>query len=74
MANQSEQPDVLDDPLLKVSDVARMFDVEPATVRVWLKEGDLRGIKIGKGHYWRIPKSAARELANRKYGSEPQHE
>lgn len=54
--------------MLKVPEVARMFGVEPATVREWLKDGTLRGMKIGKGHYWRIPKSAAVELANRKYG------
>jgi len=51
-----------------------MFDVEPATVREWLKSGDLKGIKIGKGHYWRIPLSAAQDLATRKYGSESAYE
>jgi len=59
---------------LKVSEVAKMFDVTPYTVRVWLKDGTLEGIKIGKGHYWRIPMSAARDLAQRKYAAEAQHE
>lgn len=56
------------DPMLKVSEVAAMFGVESATVREWLKEGTLHGIKIGKGHYWRIPKSAAVALATQRYG------
>lgn len=72
MASANQQPDV--GIYLKVSEVAAMFDVETATVRVWLRDGTLEGIKIGKGHYWRIPKSAAVELANRKYGSESQYE
>lgn len=72
MADQSQQQDAVDEVFLKVSDVARKFDVKPATVREWLKTGELRGVKIGSGHYWRIPKSAATELANRKYGSESQ--
>lgn len=62
------------DPLLKVSEVARMFDVQPATVREWLNTGILHGVKIGKGHYWRVPTSAARQLAMRKYASESQYE
>lgn len=57
---------------LKVSDVAKMFDVLPSTVRVWLNDGTLRGIKIGKGHYWRIPVSAAMELANKRHGDHSQ--
>jgi len=56
------------EPLMKVRDVALLFDVEPATVREWLKSGELAGIKIGKGHYWRIPRSAVTELATRRYG------
>lgn len=72
MADTSQQSDA--DQLLKVRTVAEMFDVEPATVREWLKNGDLQGVKIGKGHYWRIPKSAAIELATKRYGSESQYE
>lgn len=54
--------------MFKVAEVAKMFNVENATVREWLKDGTLRGIKIGKGHYWRVPASAAYELANKRYG------
>lgn len=65
---------VTPEKMMKVSEVAKIFDVEPATVREWLKDGDLRGNKIGKGHYWRVPESAVMELVNKKYGSESQHE
>lgn len=58
------------EPLMKVREVADLFDVTPATVRVWLADGTIRGIKIGKGHYWRIPQSAAIELANKRHGAE----
>lgn len=54
--------------LYKVSEVARLFDVQPGTVREWLKSGELRGIKIGNGHYWRVPESAVHALAQEKYG------
>lgn len=56
------------DPLMKVSEVAKLFDVQPATVRDWLKTGVIRGIKIGGGHYWRIPRSAVEELATHRHG------
>lgn len=54
--------------LYKVEEVAKAFSVQSATVREWLKSGELRGIKIGKGHYWRVPESAVKELAESRYG------
>lgn len=66
MAQVSEQSD----PLLKVSEVAKMFGVQPATIREWIRTGLLHAVKIGKGHYWRVPTSAARQLAQKKYGDE----
>jgi excisionase family DNA binding protein len=56
------------DRMLKPADVAKIFDVTKGTVAMWLRDGTLRGIKIGKGHYWRIPQSAVEELALKKYG------
>lgn len=56
------------DPLMKVTDVAKIFDVKPATVRAWIKDGTLDAIKIGAGHYWRVRRSAVTDLATRKYG------
>ncbi len=66
MADESQQSDL--GPMMKVREVAELFDVQPATVREWLTNGTLRGIKIGKGHYWRIPRSAVTELATQRYG------
>lgn len=66
MAGANQQQDV--GPYLKVSDVAAMFGVESATVREWLRDGTLEGIKIGKGHYWRISTAAATALAQKRYG------
>lgn len=55
--------------LYKVSEVAQLFEVTSGTVRIWLNDGTLRGIKIGKGHYWRVPASAVEELATSRWGS-----
>lgn len=66
MADANEQQDA--GPYLKVSEVASMFGVQPATVREWLNDGTLEGVKIGKGHYWRISTAAARSLAQKRYG------
>jgi excisionase family DNA binding protein len=60
----------MNERLYKVSEVAKLFDVTPATVRIWLNDKTLRGIKIGKGHYWRIPSTAVEELATSRWGSE----
>jgi len=54
--------------MLKPAEVAETFSVTKDTVSEWLREGRLRGVKIGKGHYWRIPESAVLELANKMYG------
>lgn len=57
----------------KPGEVAKLFDVKPSTVREWLKSGELKGIKIGQGHYWRVPESAIKELAERRYGNAEPH-
>lgn len=56
--------------LYQVREVADLFAVTSATVRVWINEGQLRAIKIGKGHYWRVPASAVEELATSRWGIE----
>lgn len=61
---QSNEPETY----LKVSEVAKTFGVESATIRDWLKSGKLVGVKIGKGHYWRVPSSSVRKLAEELYG------
>jgi excisionase family DNA binding protein len=60
----------MNERLYKVSEVADLFEVTPATVRIWLNDGILNGVKIGKGHYWRIPASAVEELATFRWGDE----
>ena len=33
--------------LLTVQDVANRFGVKPTTIRKWLRDGQIRGVKIG---------------------------
>jgi excisionase family DNA binding protein len=40
---------------LSPDDVARRLNVKPLTVRRWLKDGKLRGIKVGR--LWRVRES-----------------
>lgn len=75
MASVDEQPDAgIPDTFMKVREVAEIFDVTTATVRVWLNDGTLTGQKIGKGHYWRVSARSVKQLANARYGMESQHE
>lgn len=64
----------MNEKLYTVREVAQLFEVTSATVRIWLNDGDLRGIKIGKGHYWRVPASAVEELATNRWGSESEND
>ena len=50
------------------SQVAELFVVTEETVRNWIKDGTLAGVKIGER--WRIPKSALVALGNKKFGQE----
>lgn len=44
--------------LLRVADVAEQLDIHPETVRVWLRDGRLRGVRLGGDKLgWRIPAS-----------------
>jgi len=45
-----------DDRLLSVADVARLLSVTEPTVRVWIKEGNLRAQRAG-ARFWRIRQS-----------------
>jgi excisionase family DNA binding protein len=58
--------DPTEDPLYGVTQIAKMFSVEPYTVRVWIKEGKLQGRMI-QGR-WRVPKSEVIRLANEEHG------
>lgn len=58
----------IEDPLLTPARVATIFGVTPYTVRTWLKDGTIQGIKLPSGH-WRIAQSEVKRYANTKFGS-----
>ena len=58
----------MSEKMYKVREVANLFAVQPDTVRDWLKDGTIKGIKIGKGYYWRIPHSEVERLAMMRHG------
>ena len=37
--------------------VAKMFEVQVATVRTWIREGKLKAHRIGDGGRWRVERS-----------------
>lgn len=43
--------------MLKVEDVATRLDVNPYTVRRWLRDGRLRGMRLAGSAGYRIPMS-----------------
>ena len=55
---------------LTLEEVSKFFRVHPRTVTRWLKEGSLKGYKLGKGRtaLLRIPKSEVEKfMAKYKY-------
>lgn len=48
--------------LLTVEEAAQVLKLRVETVRRWLREGTLKGRKIGR--IWRIPESELRQLGN----------
>lgn len=56
-----------ENPLYSISTVASMFDVGPAQVREWCKEGKVKATKVfGQ---WKIPASEVKRIANEEYGA-----
>lgn len=54
---------VSDGELLKVDDVAARLKVNPETVRVWLRQGRLRGSRPGGTRMgWRVSESELRRF------------
>ena len=47
--------------LLTVEEVATTLKVPETTIRKWLKDGKLKGVKLPNGD-WRIPHDAVREM------------
>ena len=56
------------DPPLTVEEVARLLGVTKPTVRDWLRDGKIRGVKVGidtaRRYRWRIPRSEVERLIN----------
>jgi excisionase family DNA binding protein len=49
--------------MLRVSDVAKRLDINPETVRIWLRTGKLRGTRPGGDKMgWRIPESEVQRI------------
>lgn len=57
-----------DPKLYSVRDVAEMFDVDPESVRRWIRAGELKASKVGRGY--RISRPDLRDYYQRKGGSE----
>jgi excisionase family DNA binding protein len=55
----------LSEKLLKVEEAAERLGFAPFTVRKWLRQGKLRGVKTADHQRgkWRVPESALTELA-----------
>jgi excisionase family DNA binding protein len=52
---------------LNASEVAKLLNVDRATVSRWAQDGKIKGaIRIGKSHGWRIPLSSYEELVKKK--------
>jgi excisionase family DNA binding protein len=58
-----------DDPkLYSVREVAELFDVDPESVRRWIRRGDLDASKVGRGY--RISRPDLRDYYQQKGGSQ----
>lgn len=55
------------DKLYTTKEVAEIFSVTEYTVRNWLKDEKLEGLKTKVGR-WRVTESALKEFANKEYG------
>ncbi len=54
--------------LLTPEEAARVLKVDPATIRAWLRAGQLKGIKL-PGGFWRISEEALEEYISGKTAS-----
>jgi excisionase family DNA binding protein len=49
MADSPERSEPTEDPWLTVQQVSEELNINPATVRVWIKQQRLRAVRAGKG-------------------------
>lgn len=54
------------DPLLSTNKVAALFDVTAETVRDWISQGKIEGVKIN--NTWRIRKSEVLRFGQQRHG------
>lgn len=54
------------DKLYTVEEVANVLNVPINTVRIWLRKGILKGIKLGK--YWRVKEAQLQEFTKEQEG------
>ena len=48
----------MNERLLTVNEAAAALSLNPQTVREWLREGKLRGLRTTENGRWRVPESA----------------
>ena len=56
----------LDDPLLRTPAIAKMFDVKPETVRDWIKDGKMRGVRVNRS--WLVRTSEVKRFGLERHG------
>lgn len=60
------------EPLYTVKEVAERLKINPETVRVWIRQGRLRGVLMGgrRGGY-RVPAAELRRMLGADHGTAP---
>lgn len=46
-----------------------MFDVKPATVRDWIREGRIEAMKLPGGRQWKVSQEELQRFANKRIES-----
>jgi excisionase family DNA binding protein len=61
-----KEPTEIEDPLYPTTRVAETLGVTAETVRDWIAQGKIEGVKING--YWRVRRSEVIRLANAQHG------
>lgn len=48
------------DKVYTVEEVAKILNIHPHTIRLWLKSGKLKGVKVGR--YWRVKENQLQDF------------
>jgi excisionase family DNA binding protein len=60
---RQEAATMQDEPILTVAEVAARLKISQETVRIWLRQGKMRGYRPGGDKIgWRVPQSEIRRL------------